>query len=154
METQNIWLLAVIGLLVGGLLTYELIPRTVIEEKVQYVDRIIEKVVNVSIPVEKIVNVPIPSADALLNLAQRDAWSELKDDDDFLTCDSTEYNDDEVEIGRITDWAYHWIDSDESELTYIAKYKFDSTDDNDRCTSTRTIKVFWEEGEDPEVSWD
>ena len=150
-NNTNIWLIGVICLIVGSLFAFAVFPRTVettvpgpsvnVPGPTVYIDK------NVTVIVE------VPNADALLSQAQDDAWDELKDDDNFLTCSSTEYDEDEVEIGRITDWTYNWIDSDENVVTFTAKWKFDSSDDDDKCTDTRTVKVFYEDGEQPKVTW-
>jgi len=103
--------------------------------------------------VNQTIEIKVPSAEALLTQAKKDAWKELDDNEKFLTCNNTEYDSDEVTLSRVTEWSYLWIDSDEYKVSYEAKYKFDSSNDDDRCTATRNVSVYYEDGEKPKVTW-
>ena len=101
-------------------------------------------------PMEKIVEVEIDLEDTYLWPAIDDIFDELDRDDEFLTCEEFEYDDSEIEVTKVLEWSYTWLDDDEYEVEIEAKWKFDE-DDERSCRETRTYKVFYEEGENPEV---
>jgi len=147
----NLYLIGIIALIVGALLTYGLFPRT------EFVDKTVIKEVEGPI---KYVNqttineVIIEDASFLLTNAIKDAWDrELSDNEKFLTCGTTEYDEDEVVLSKVKTWGYHWIDDDEYNVGYQARFKYDSSNDDDRCTKTWNVLVHYEDGEKPKVSF-
>ena len=113
-------------------------------------DLVISNDTSTETEVEVEVEVEMSAEDQWLNPAIDDVYSELDDDDDFLTCDKFEYDEDEIEITKIREWGYTWYDDDEYAVWFTGKFKFDEEDERS-CRETRTYEVFYEEGEDPEV---
>lgn len=152
-NNTNVWLLAVLCLLLGAAFTFLVFPRTV----------------TVEVPKEVIKEVPGPvqyinvttdgnittttDMNSYLDKAIKDAWDrELSDSDEFLTCNSVSYDADEVTVSKVKHWGYLWVDKDNYEVAYEAKYVFDSTNNDDRCTRTNRILVHYEDGEKAKVS--
>lgn len=151
-NNTNIWLVGAIALLIGGLFSYAFLGKT---ETINVPgEDIIKEVAGPIQYVNQTVEVEVPSAEAFLTGAIADAWDEeLSDDDSFLTCGGVEYDEDEVTLSKIKQWGYAWFDEDEYDVGYTAKFKFDSSDDDDRCTVTRDVFVHYEDGEDPVIRW-
>lgn len=146
MSNQNLTaVIGIIALVLGTLLGATAFAKT----ETEYLpgeDSVITEYVNQTVEVE------VPSVDAMLEQAIADAEDELSDNDGFLTCKGEEYDSDEFELSRVKQWAYVWFDEDEYDVGFEAKYTFDSTDDDDKCSATYKILVHYEDGEKPEVS--
>lgn len=97
------------------------------------------------------VEVPVADASLFLDGAKKAVFDELGDEDDFLTCNGHEYDEDEVSIQRVKEWSYTWLDDDEYEVWFKAKFEFQDDSDERDCKETREYTVVFEEGEDPVV---
>jgi len=148
---EKTWLWLILGLLIGSVVMstgYSLFSPV----KVVYQD------VEVEVPVpgpETIVEVPTETivADATLFLDEATAavFDEIGDDDDFLTCGGHEFDEDEVSVARVKEWTYTWLDDDEYEVSFEAKFEFEDASDERDCKETRDYTVLFEEREDPVI---
>lgn len=149
--TTGVWTLAVLALLLGAFFTYGVFPRTVTEEVQVEVPGSTDTVyVNQTVTVEK--EVPLNADETYLNPAIADVFDEFDNDGEFLTCDGYEFDDSDVSIGNIYEWSYVWIDDDEYRVIFESKFKFDDGKDIRACKERRTYSVYYEDGEDPEVT--
>ena len=100
------------------------------------------------------VEAPEAIADASLYLDEATAavFDELGDKARFLTFCGHEFDEDEVSIKRVMEWSYTWLDDDEYEVRFTAKFEAEDHSDERDCKQTRSYKVLFEEDEDPVVT--
>jgi len=142
------------GLLLGGFFTYGLFPNEVeVEVPVPQTCPAIEIPTAEECPIcePEEIEIEVANADKFIEQAKKDLFDEIGDDDEFLTCGEYEFDEEEVAISKIYQWSYTWLNDDEYEVTFDAKFKFDDDSDERACKETRTYKVFYEKGENPEV---
>lgn len=152
-NNTNAWLLGVLCLLLGAVFTYGVFPRTVtVEVPKEVIKEVPGPIQYINVTTNGSINA-ITDINSYLDKAIKDAWDrELSDNDDFLTCNNVSYDNDEVTLSRVKHWGYSWIDKDNYEIAYEAKYVFDSSNDDDRCTRTNRILVHYEDGEKAKVN--
>lgn len=147
-NTQNLVLLGLLALIVGMVAGHFIFPitNTVDKEKIVPGSTVeVERIVNNTVEVE------VANADLFLDAAIAEVYEELGDEDDFLTCGRVEYDEDEIELSRVDEWSYNWVDSDEYNVIFEGKFKFDDNSEERVCRESRTYKVTFEEDEEPEV---
>lgn len=155
MEKSNnaLWVvLAVACLLLGGLISYAVIPNKTISvpnntitevEKLVYVNSTVE------VPVVKIVEKDyLGDAEAFL-------ISEFSEQDDLLLCNGHDYDESDVTISKTyDDYSVTKGDSDNQEVTVDFKVKLKYKEsDLESCTRTLDASVFYEEDEDPVLEY-
>lgn len=150
-------IIALIAGIFGGNFYSDTGNKAIVTEKDAVIADLTEQLDNVEPTiVNETVYVDVANANLFLSDAMSDAWDiELSDNDGFLTCDGVTYDEDEVNLDKtkVKTWAYHWIDDDEYNVYFEAKYKFDGSDDDDSCTATRLVTVVYEDGEKPVVKF-
>jgi len=157
MSNQGLWVTALViaCLLLGGLFTYAAFPRT----EVKTVEKVVEK--NVTVPVnvtqiqEKIVEV-----DKFANLvanATKEYKDELKDDDDYLICDSEQFDFDQIIFKSQENLNVNVDSSDDDDtittVTFDQDLKFSDKDVESKCYRTDEVTVIFhsDKDEDTEV---
>jgi len=156
MENKNlVWVLLILGLLVGGSFG-AVFYSAVSPVKIVYEDRDVPgeeiEVPGETVYTNQTVEVPFADASLFLDEAIDEVFDELDDDDKFLTCGRHEFDDDEVSVSRVKEWSYSWLDDDEYEVSFEAKFKFEDDSEKRDCKETRSYSVFFEEGENPIVN--
>lgn len=73
------------------------------------------------------------------------------EDDDRVRCDGDEYDFEELTVRKVYD--EYSVSYDDEDKTIEFKTKLKYNDGNDKCYKTFDVEVFYEEGEDPEVSY-
>lgn len=120
MEKHVGWLLAtlaVLSLLVGGLVGYNMTETEVITKtETVYQD--------VPVEVEVSVNVPFPDASLYLDLAVEDFMEHVEDQELFV-CGKHEYDYDEISISRVYDEYSVSFDRDDYIVDFSIKLKYD-----------------------------
>jgi len=102
---------------------------------------------NQTIEVEVVKEVQIdPRDDALAEFLK-----EVEDDDSLLRCSGYEYDFDEISVSKLDDAYTLEVDEDEQTVTFKVKLKYDE-DDERSCKNTFDVEVFYEDGEDAEVT--
>ena len=88
----------------------------------------------------------------LRDQAFEDFWAYLDDEDKFI-CSDKEYDEDEVSLSKMYDEFSIEYDGDEYTVDFSAKLKFKESDLRS-CRETFDVSVYYEEGEDPEVTFE
>lgn len=147
--------IAVLALLVGGSLGAVITSIATPVKEVPYeVEKLVEVPVEVPVAGEpETIEVEVPNANLFLDSAIEEVFDEYGDDEDFLTCSGHEFDEDEVVLNRVTEWSYTWLDDDEYEVTFDAKFEFEDNSDERDCKETRSFTVQYEEDEKPEAIW-
>ena len=150
-----VWTIAVIALLVGGLATYSLFPKTVT----------VEKEVTIEKPVQVIVEKPV------ITEVEKDYAGETTalfldylayddDFDDYLVCDGDRYDFDQISVSKVYDGFKITFDNvDDEDRQEAAEYKtevklrlkYSDPDVRDKCYETLTIKGTFHEDKDPTI---
>jgi hypothetical protein len=142
-----IWVLVIISLLVGGLLTYFIFPQTI--------EKSVTRDVPVPYSVEKIViqRIKVPVNLDLKETYIIPAITELQNyiDDEEIECNGDDYKASEISVRKIYDsYSVSILDKDNYEVAAEVKFDFKQSDEK-RCTETYNFKVLYETDEDPEV---
>ena len=134
------------ALLLGGCVgaIYSPLKEEVVVEKVITNDVIKE------VEVVKVVEVIAEAETIVLEDAVAEVINYL-DDEDLLICDLDEYDIDEVSVSKIYDEYSIDYDEDEQTITLSIKVKFDE-DDEKSCRDIIDAEVYYEVGEDAEVT--
>lgn len=166
-HNNSIYAWAIAALLLGAVFTYFVFPREVTVVDTSRIDAQTKTIADLNDQNAELSNqlaqalandeatVPnvttVTSAEGYLSEGKDAIFDELGDEDEFLTCGSNTFDEDEVSISKVNSWSYTWIDSDEYTVTIDGRFKFD-TDDERPCHESRTYEVLFEDGEDPVVT--
>jgi hypothetical protein len=139
-------------LLLGGLFTYAAFPRVQIEKQI------------VSVPVEKLVNQTVEKivvqdkSEVLLANALDEYKVELADDDDYLVCDSEQYDLDQVTFRDVKNLQVNVDTSDRKDTVTTVSFdqplKFSDSSVESKCYRTDVVEVVFhsDSREDTEIS--
>lgn len=78
--------------------------------------------------------------------------AELEEDDDLLYCDEHEYDEDEVSESKVYDSYVVSFDDEDHTVDFSIKLKY-KEEDKESCKAVWDVSVFYEEDEDPELSY-
>jgi hypothetical protein len=151
-------LIAIVGLLVGGVLTYAVFPREVTITK--------EVTKEVQVPVEVIKEVPVEvvkEVPSKLTAYRDDAIKEVirvldeEDFEEYAECDGVLYDTDQIKLSRSYD-DFSITNEDTKDGIYTvegtARLKYLDEDVNEKCYNTLVFSVGYEDEEDPVVEID
>ncbi len=122
------------------------------ETKVIYEDVVKEVEVEIEVPGDTIYEDSTPD---YLGNAVEFFWEEVEDEDEFLICDESEYDFDDVEQSRLYDEYSLHFDDDDLTVDFEIKLRYDE-DDSRSCRNTFDVSVYYEDyftndAEEPEL---
>lgn len=141
----NIWVIGVIALLLGGLLTFGFFPRVVeVETEVEvFVDKIVE--VNVTEYVPQYFEVVVYERDILLDTSVNELLAYLDDEDLLLG-----YDLDEVTLSKVYEYSLTY---DKKDVTFEGEVKLKFKESGEQSEKERfEFSVFYEDNEEAVVS--
>ena len=112
----------------------------------EYVNKTTIEYINNTVEVEVEVLIEDTLLDDSLNL-----FLEEYEDEDRFRCDGIEYDFEEVEVRKVYDDYSVNYDDEDTTIDFEVKLKYN--DGNDKCYKTFDVNVFYEEDEDPSVSY-
>ena len=143
-------IIAIIALIVGGLLTYGLFPKTIVTEKIITKEVPVQKEVVVEKEVVK--EIPLDIQATYLDSAVADFTAEIDNlEDELSECDEYDFDEDEIEVRKVYDGWNVLIDDEDYSVTFDAKLKYDN-DDEEKCYRDVSVEVYYEPNEEPEVT--
>jgi hypothetical protein len=146
MEKNIGWLLTVIavfGLLIGGLVGYNMAPTKVITETQT-------EIVYQNVSVDKLVEILTSDISIYLTNAVED-FLEYVDDEDKTRCGGDRYDIDEISISRVYDGYTVMIDEDDYQVDFKVRLKYDE-DDERSCRKIFNVEAYYEADEDVNIT--
>jgi hypothetical protein len=143
------WYVAcVVALILGGLLTYWIMPTKVdVQTK-----EVIREVPTIQVQ-ETIKEVPLDVKATYLEPALKDFVKEASKEDDFVYCDNQEYDEDQIKIkSDPRNWNVE-IGQDQTLVNFYVKMKYLDKDVEEKCYRNYNVEVIYEDGEKPQVSF-
>ena len=141
---------AIIGLLVGGLLTYAVFPKEVIKE----VPKEVPKEVIKEVPVEIIKEIPLDATVTYLDAAIAAFIDEGLED--LAECGTEEYDEDQIVVKKVyDDWSVVFGEDRHGDPQYSVdfntKLKFLDNDIEEKCYKNCDVSVLYREDKSPKV---
>jgi hypothetical protein len=137
--TQCILAVGLVALLLGAVFGALLFPKTV--EVTTTVTEKVEKEVIKEVPLDLKATYLDPALELFLK------------EDDLDQCDGEEYDMDQAAVKSVyPEWSL-WFDEDESSTEFQVKLKYLDKDTEQKCYATYDVEVYYEQDEDPEVTF-
>jgi len=143
--------LLIIGLIAGGLFTYEVFPKTVTETVKETVEVPVEVVKEVEVIKEVPTEIEVEVERDYLHEALDDFLAELEDKDKWQECGGDRYDFAQIEVSRLYDVWDLRVDGEDYWVDFRVRLKYLDTDTEDKCYKTFYPTVYYEEDEDPVV---
>ena len=156
-DSSQLWWLALLVCLVVSFFVgaYYFSTEKIVEKPVIIKETEIQVV---EIPKEVVVEkeVPLNFEQSYLAPAWKEVVNEFEDSDDYLECKHDEYDQEQIEVKRFSDFGITVDSADWETYTVFgeARLKYLDKDVEEKCHKDVSFEVFFEEDESPEVKAD
>ena len=156
---ENKWgmaiLVGIICLLVGGLATYGLFPKTIELKPDKCTPVACNAVPCTPTEIEKEITVPLNAQETYLDVAVADFLD--KSLEDLTTCKNIEYDEDQIKVSKVyDDWNVVFSedknDNADYTVSFKVKLKYLDSDVEEKCYDTKDVEVYYRQDKSPKIT--